>query len=71
MCAYIKNNYGFNAEAKKTLLRGDGWFKHSENFDLTDHTGTGETFVVAQPRFVERKKWILIKNTVELCEIFI
>ena len=67
MRAYIENNYGYNAEAKKTLLRGDGWFKDSGNFDLVDSEGVGQTFVASQPGFVERKKWILNKNTVELC----
>ena len=67
MRAYIENNYGYNAEAKKTLLRGDGWFKDSGNFDLVDSEGAGQTFVASQPGFVERKKWILNKNTVKLC----
>jgi len=38
MRAYVENNFGFNAEAKKTLLRGVGLIKDSDDFDRVDST---------------------------------
>jgi len=67
MRAYVENNFGFNAEAKNTLLRGDGWIKDSDNFDKVDTSTDNTKQVPPQPGFVERKKWILKKNFVELC----
>jgi len=66
MRAYVENNFGFNAEAKKTLLRGDGWIKDSDDLDRVDSVTASSKTIPPQPGFVERKKWISGKNTVEL-----
>jgi len=58
MRACVENNFGFNAEAKKTLLRCDGWIKDSDDFDRVVSATVSTKTIPPQPGFFERKKWI-------------
>lgn len=74
--AYFENLLGYNKESKSSLLRGDGWYKDSVNFESFDLENKDAVFTsgtlttaakIKNPGFVTRHNLVAGNKTIQLC----